>query len=187
MSVKTVFGDEDKLFYITFTCYEWHPLIELTDSYDLVYKWFKYLKANNIEVIGYVIMPNHVHCMLDFPKKGFSLNKVISNGKRFMAYEILKRLFANSEHELLKELRTSLTRSQIMKGQLHNAFRNSFDAKAITSSKFLKQKLNYMHLNPVRGSYNLVEDWRYYEHSSAGFYEFGEPGYFKPVHFNELT
>jgi REP element-mobilizing transposase RayT len=132
-------------------------------------------------------MPNHLHCVLNFPSKGFSLNKIIGNAKRFMAYEIIKRLSANGEHELLKNLRGGLTNSRLLKGQLHSAFRESFDAKAIRSEKFLEQKMNYMHLNPVRGNYNLVEDWRDYPHSSAGFYEFGTPGYFEPVHFEELA
>lgn len=187
MAVRTTIDDEDKLFYITFTCYDWLPLIECTESYDLVYKWFEYLKTKNIEVIGYVIMPNHIHCLLNFPSKGFSLNTVVSNAKRFMAYEIIKRLSANGQHELLKKLQGSLSTSRILKGQLHSAFRASFDAKAIRSRKFLLQKMRYMHLNPVRGNYNLVEDWRNYLHSSAGFYELGESVYFDPVHFHELA
>jgi REP element-mobilizing transposase RayT len=185
MAVRTVISDEDKLFYITFTCFEWLPLIEFTNSYDLVYKWFDYLNTKNIEVIGYVIMPNHIHCVLNFPEKGFSLNNVISNAKRFMAYEIINRLSSKGEHQLLNKLKGGLTGSRVLKGQLHSAFKLSFDAKAIRSEKFLDQKLNYMHLNPVRGIYNLVEDWRNYPHSSAGFYEYGNPGHFKPVHYME--
>lgn len=187
MAVRTIVSDEDDLFYVTFTCYDWLPLIELTNSYDLVYKWFEYLKHKNVEVIGYVIMPNHIHCMLNFPEKGFELNKIISNAKRFMAYEMLKRLMVNGEHEILSRLKAALTQSRKSKGQLHSAFRESFDAKAITSEKFLEQKLRYMHLNPVRGIYDLVEDWRYYPHSSASFYEFGQPGYFKLAHFHDFA
>jgi hypothetical protein len=47
MAVRTTFSDDDKLFYITFTCFDWHPLIDVTDSYDLVYKWFEYLASKN--------------------------------------------------------------------------------------------------------------------------------------------
>ncbi len=66
-------------------------LFELTKSYDLVYNWFDILKNDKIEIIAYVIMPNHVHCILYFPEAGFNLNKILSNGKRFMAYEIINR------------------------------------------------------------------------------------------------
>jgi len=47
-------------------------------------------------------------------------------------------------------------------------------------------KLNYIHLNPVRGNYKLVNDWREYEHSSAGFYELQQTNFFIPVHYKEL-
>ncbi len=67
-------------------------LFELTKSYDLVYNWFNILKNDNIEIIAYVIMPNHIHCILYFPEAGFNLKKILSNGKRFMAYEIINRL-----------------------------------------------------------------------------------------------
>lgn len=103
-----------------------------------------------------------------------------------MAYEIIKRLSTTGEHEILHKLRTSVSRSKFEKGQLHSVFKESFDAKAITSKKFLLQKLNYMYLNPVRGNYNLIEDWRDYPHSSASFYEFGNSLYFCPKHYDEL-
>ena len=37
-------------------------------------------------------MPNHFHAILYFPQSGYDLNKIIGNGKRFIAYEIIERL-----------------------------------------------------------------------------------------------
>ena len=37
-------------------------------------------------------MPNHVHAMISFSKTEKSINRIIGDGKRFMAYEIIKRL-----------------------------------------------------------------------------------------------
>ncbi len=37
-------------------------------------------------------MPNHLHVMIDFGVSEKIFNTIISNGKRFMAYEIVKRL-----------------------------------------------------------------------------------------------
>ena len=115
-------------------------------------------------------MPNHLHCILFFPLPDYSLNKIISNAKRFMAYEIIKRLKENNQTEILKELQSAVTEKE-KKGQLHKVFGESFDAKSIDNKNFFLQKLNYIYLNPVRGNYKLVNDWREYEHSSAGFYE----------------
>ena len=84
MSVKYKHSDVYSTYFCTFTCYEWMHLFELTNSYDLVYSWFDILKKDKIEVVGYVIMPNHVHSILYFPEAGFDLNKILANGKRFM-------------------------------------------------------------------------------------------------------
>ncbi|MES2809216.1 MAG: hypothetical protein V4619_11350 [Bacteroidota bacterium] len=58
------------------------------------------------------------------------------------------------------------------KGQLHKVFEPSFDAKAVFTFEFLMQKLDYIHYNPVKGKWNLIDDFANYLHSSAGFYEF---------------
>jgi len=52
----------------------------------------------------YVIMPNHLHCILFFPTQGFSLNKIVSNAKRFMAYELIRRLKENNQTDILQQV-----------------------------------------------------------------------------------
>ena len=62
MSTHTTHSNQPALHYITFTCYQWLPLFELTQSYDLVYKWFNWLKDSlNIKTTAYTIMPNPRH------------------------------------------------------------------------------------------------------------------------------
>jgi hypothetical protein len=36
-------------------------------------------------------MPNHLHALIDFGVSERNINTIVSNGKRFMAYEIVKR------------------------------------------------------------------------------------------------
>jgi len=87
MAIKLQHSDTFSTYFVTFTCARWISLIEMTNSYDLVYNWFAVLKSKyNADVVAYVIMPNHVHAILHFHSKGFHLNRIISNGKRFMAY-----------------------------------------------------------------------------------------------------
>jgi hypothetical protein len=131
-------------------------------------------------------MPNHVHCILYFSDAGFNLNKVLSNGKRFMAYEIINRLERANDIHTLNILQNALTERERKKKQLHKVFKDSFDAKPIFSEKFLFQKLNYIHQNPVSGKWQLAKDFVSYEHCSASFYEEGIIRYFKPMHFNDL-
>ncbi len=186
MAVKYKHSDVYSMYFCTFTCYEWMHLFEMTNSYDIVYSWFNILKKGKIEVVGYVNMPNHVHCILYFPEAGFNLNKILSNGKRFMAYEIINRLENANDIRTLKTLQDALTDRERKKKQLHKVFKDSFDAKAIFSEKFLIQKLNYIHYNPVSGKWKLAPDFVSYEYSSASFYEKGIVKHFEPKHFKEL-
>ena len=102
-------------------------------------------------------MPNHVHCILYFSDAGFNLNKVLSNGKRFMAYEIINRLERANDIHTLNILQNALTERKRKRKQLHKIFKDSFDAKPIFSEKFLFQKLNYIHQNPVSGEMAISE------------------------------
>ena len=148
MSTRTIHTTSN-LYFITFTCFEWLHLFQLTNSYNMVYKWFNHLKEKkNIKTTAYVIMPNHLHCILFFPSPNFSLNKIIGNAKRFMAYEIIARLETANQTEILNQLASAVTEKEKSKGQKHKVFEESFDAKSIDNQKFFLQKLNYIHLNP---------------------------------------
>ena len=62
MPVKRKIPYPDGIFFITFTCYNWLPLIDIINGYDLVYKWFDYLKEHGDYIVGYQIMPNPCSC-----------------------------------------------------------------------------------------------------------------------------
>lgn len=186
MSVKYKHADIYSMYFCTFTCFNWLPLIETTKGYDHIYNWFNIFKKEKISVVAYVIMPNHLHCILHFPEANFDLNKIISNAKRFMAYEIVKRLEENKQSALLELLAKSVNVREKKKGQLHKVFKQSFDARPILSDKFLMQKINYIHNNPVSGKWNLAKDFVCYEHSSASFYELGITQHFLPAHYRDL-
>jgi putative transposase len=109
MSIKYKHADIYSMYFCTFTCFNWLPLIENTKSYDQIYNWFNILKKEKASVVAYVIMPNHLHCILHFPEANFDLNKIISNAKRFMAYEIVNRLEENKETGLIELLAKSVT------------------------------------------------------------------------------
>jgi putative transposase len=149
-------SDTFSTYFITFTCTEWIPLFDITNSYDLVYDWFVTLQQQyHCDVIAYVIMPNHLHAILHFHQPGFNLNSIISNGKRFIAYDIAKRLELTGNSTMLEKLSQLLTEREKKKGQLHKVFKASFDAKAVITQAFLLQKINYIHNNPVSGKWML--------------------------------
>lgn len=107
-----------------------------------------------------------------------------------MAYEIIKRLEAKGLSKILIQLKEGLTERDVTKGQKHKVFEDSFDAKPIYHRQFLLQKIQYIHLNCVRGKWKLVEHWFRWlseEHSSARFYAKNKLDGFVPVHYEELS
>ena len=96
MSTKRQIHESEGIYFITITCYDWLPLFDFTNGYDIVYNWFDYLKQQWNYIIGYVPiaigMPNHFHALIAFRKNNKSINSIVGNGKRFMAYELVERL-----------------------------------------------------------------------------------------------
>lgn len=172
----------NSVYFITFTCYKWKNLFSIANAYDAVYKWFDWLHERNIYVTGYVIMPNHVHVLLYFPQMHTSLNSIIGNAKRFMAYGIIKKLEEAGQEDLLGVLQGSVKKKEQKKGQRHKVFEESFDAKACLSKDFILQKLKYIHHNPVTKKWSLVNDFSEYEYSSASYYEKNVKKYKKLKH-----
>jgi len=187
MAVRYQHSDVYCMYFCSFTCHNWLPLFEKAQAYHAVYNWFLVLQQTcRCRVVAYVIMPNHLHCILYFQEPGFNLNTIMGNGKRFMAYTIINILQQQNNAALLHMLATAVTEREKKKGQLHKVFIDSFDAKAIFSEKFLQQKINYIHSNPVRGKWNLVNDFSDYQHSSASFYETGITKNFTPLHYRDI-
>jgi len=146
-------------------------LIEQTKLYDHIYNWFDLLKLRKKYMIGYVIMPNHIHGIVHLDKSDKPINDILGTGKRFMAYDIVKRLKNLKDFDTLETLSKGVSEIDKKRGKLHSVFEPSLDIKEIVTERFMIQKLNYIHFNPVRGKWNLAEDYRDYQHSSAGFYD----------------
>lgn len=176
MPVQQTIPFSSGIFFITFTCHKWLPLIEKTDSYDLVYKWFDHLKTKGHRIIGFVIMPNHIHALIDFIDTEQTINTIVGNGKRFMAYELINRLKDKGENELLSTLSNDVEITRKVNHKKHEVWELSFDWKICDSIEFIKQKLNYMHDNPCKGKWALCKSPVDYIHSSCKYYLTGEHG-----------
>lgn len=186
MPVKRKIPYSNGHFFITFTCHNWLPLIGYTNSYDLVYNWFNYLKQQVHCITGYVIMPNHVHVTIAFSEGGKDINKIIGDGKRFIGYEIINRLKANNKTALLEQLSNAVNKSDRKRGKLYEFWEDSFDWKECIGHAFIEQKLNYMHQNPCAGKYNLAVNPEDYLHSSAKYYGTGEQGIYSVTNYMQL-
>jgi REP element-mobilizing transposase RayT len=186
MPVKTPHQLPNELYFCTFTCCAWLPLFEMTQTYDMVYRWFTIGHEKRYRTCAFIIMPNHVHFIMATPFKKADLNTLVSNGKRFIAYEIVARLERSGRNDVLQTLSDAVMPGDRKRGKLHQIFRPSFDGKLILNEAMLLRKIDYIHHNPVSGKWHLVDDFAEYLHSSAGFYEFGKSCNFPITHYADI-
>jgi hypothetical protein len=59
---------------------------------------FNVLKQTGHYIINYTIMTNHVRFVIVFHNTSKTINSIIGNGKRFIAYDIVKRLEKQQEN-----------------------------------------------------------------------------------------
>jgi REP element-mobilizing transposase RayT len=182
MSVRKLQRTDGAVFFCTFTCWAWLPLIERTQVYDRVYNWMHIARGKGFRILGFVIMPNHVHLLLYAPP-GPSINALLANAKRFLAYDILALLKYQGEQDLLDQLKAAVRPGDAKRGQEHRVFTTSSDIRECFDEAMIQQKLDYMHGNPVSGKWALVVNAFDYPHSSMAFYERGDPSPAPVEHF----
>ena len=184
MPVRKTIPEKDGAYFITFTCARWLPLFAITDGYTFVYKFFDALTKDGHYIIGYVIMPDHLHAIIAFRNTGKTINSIIGTGKRFLAYELVTALEQIREIEILNQLNSWVNATDRKRYKRHEVFEPSFDWKECRTEKFLVQKLSYIHNNPRVA--RLCRQPEEYLHSSAKFYITGENGVYPVTSFMEL-
>src|SRR5260370_39811393 len=109
MSVKLTQTEQEQTYFCTFTCVDWLHLFETVDIYDEIYKWFNILIGRQHQIVAFVIMPNHLHALIHLSQDENSINTILANGKRFMAYEIVNRLENDRREDILAILASRVT------------------------------------------------------------------------------
>lgn len=187
MSTHKIHSEKDSFYFVTFTCYKWLTLIDETALYDYIPISFAELRKRHVNICGFVIMPNHIHLLLFVDEKCKDFNTVIGETKRFMAYEIVKRLKLANRTQILKLLSDGVQDNEKKIGKKHQVFRLSFDAKQISNERQIQTILDYMHKNPVQGKWNLVSDFTTYKYSSASHYELNETPFFEIIDYRDIV
>lgn len=186
MSVRRKLYERNGLYFITFTCARWLPLFQITNGYAVAYKWFDYLKSKGHLIIAYTIMPNHVHCLLAFKQTPQSINTIIANGKRFMAYDLINLLQAQNNNNVLQKLNSWVNETDRSRNKKHEVFEPSFDCKECRSDMFVWQKIDYIHQNAVTEKNLLVDLPEEYVHSSASQYFTNRVLMYEVCHYKNL-
>ena len=160
--------EPDQPHFLTCTVVEWLPVFTRPDSVQILLDSWSHQRMNDgLRLFGYVIMENHLHFVAQAPR----LDKCLSNFKSFTAARLIELLEARKAERLLARLR--FAKRAHKHDREYQFWQEGSHAEMVFSEPVLREKLEYIHQNPVkRGYVDLPEHWRY---SSARNYP-GQPG-----------
>ncbi|MEP6708201.1 MAG: transposase [Pyrinomonadaceae bacterium] len=132
--------------YVTAVTYHRVPMFRDDHACSLFIDALAKTRSTDLfKLIGYVVMPDHFHLLAN-PLR-LDISTVVGRLKGRAASSILKWLRAE-EHEA--SLAKQALAQPLKSGQTHAVWLQDFSAIDIWSPKFIRQKLHYIHMNPVR-------------------------------------
>ena len=151
--------NKNKIHFLTFTTIEWIDIFTKQEYFDLIINTFKYCQKNQgLLLYGFVIMTNHVHCLIS-AKENYFLEDIVASFKKFTTAQTKKLLEKDNRKYISVLIKSSYAKKQNTSFQIWQ--RENYP-ETIESEKFFLQKLNYIHNNPVKKCYVAKpEDWIY--------------------------
>ncbi len=160
--------NQNAVYYITFQVVDWIDVFARQRYRDIVIDSFKYCqKEKGLELFAFVIMSNHIHLMAR--SKINDLSGTIRDLKKYTSKQIVKSIQTETEsrREWILNLFAQAAARQNKKG-IYQLWTHENHAVEIYSQKFIEQKVNYIHENPVRNG--LVQKPEEYVYASAKYY-----------------
>ena len=143
--------------FLTCTIINWIPVFTRPQTVDIILNALQYRQQHNgWKVYGYVILENHLHLVVqandllaELPLfKPYTARQLIDYLKECHAERVLKQMaFFRKAHKLDRE---------------YQCWEEGSHPQLIQNAEMLRQKLDYIHFNPVkRGYVDKPEHWRY--------------------------
>ena len=162
-SLKRYYGTGN-LHFITSSCYRRRAYLGSARKRTLFLKLLEQTRQRyGFVVVGYVIMPEHFHVLIGEPERGTPA----------AVMQVVKQRFAR---RVLREIRKKrrLAQHGLWEETGEHIWQARFYDFNVWSASKRREKLNYMHQNPVKRG--LVLEAGQWEWSSYRDYVSGEPG-----------
>lgn len=162
--------------FFTATILEWKRLLKPEKYKDIIISSLQFLAENNrVKVNAFVIMDNHIHLIWQM-MAGIKPEAVQRDFMKFTAQKI--------KQDLAKNHPAVLTHFKVdAKDRKYQFWERNALSVELNTLEMLKQKLEYIHYNPVEaGLCSLPEEYKY---STARFYETGINDWSFVTHYTE--
>ena len=149
--------DETAQHLLTCTVLNWMPLFTRPQTSDIILEALRHRQEQDSwKVYGYVILENHMHMIVQTGNLSVGLPRF----KSFTARKLIDHLTKRHADHLLRQL--AFFRKEHKQDRDYQLWEEGSHPQMIESEDVLRQKLEYIHQNPVkRGYVDEAEHWRY--------------------------
>ncbi len=157
----------DHLYFVTASIVGWKPLFSEKGYANIVLNSLAWLRQEKrMALYAFVVMSTHLHTIV-LPL-GRPIGELLQNFGSFTAHKILQNLRKENRTDLLEFFHAHRRDNNV-----EHSIWQDIQAKNIYSEKFLFQKMEYIHQNPVAMGWELAKDRAAYQYSSACYYDEG--------------
>lgn len=163
MSTKFKATTTEEAYFITITTVGWIDVFTRVNQKTILINALQHCQQNKgLEIYAYCIMSSHMH-LLCKSTDGFILSDVIRDLKKFTSKKIIQTIIDEPESRrewMLEYFKKSC--EHLKREQHYKVWQNGYHAEIIETNWFIKQKVNYIHNNPVKDKIvTLPEDYYY--------------------------
>jgi len=142
--------------FVTMTVLHWIPVFTRTQTVEIVLDSLRYLMKEGLQIYAYVILENHLHLIVQSQQ----LDKDIARFKSFTAKCLIRYLDENNIKKILEQL--AFYKKAHKHDRTYQFWQEGVHPELIQSESMMRQKVEYIHQNPVkRGYVDKAEHWRY--------------------------
>ena len=148
---------QEGIYIVTSSIVGWISIFNENCYSDILIEEIKYRRCKGqLKLYGYVIMPNHIHLIISSNK----ISNLMRNMKSYVARKIIDELILKKNEDVLNQFKTLKKKSKV--NSEYQIWQEGFHPKLIISEKELRQKLDYIHNNPVsKGLVDEPQQWKY--------------------------
>lgn len=161
--------DQGGLYFFMFQVVGWADIFSRQTYRDIILESFSFCRSEKgMELFSYVIMTNHVHCILR--SKHEKLSELIRDFKRYTSRHVLKEVSINTEESRKEwlEIIFSYHAKYNRRVQEKQLWTHDNHAVELSSNEMIDSRVDYIHNNPVKAGW--VEKPEDYLYSSARNY-----------------
>jgi REP element-mobilizing transposase RayT len=168
MSTGYQIKDQEALHFMTFQIVDWVDIFTRKIYKDIIIDSFKYsIENKGFQLFAFVIMSNHVH-LIAHSRIG-CLSENVRDIKKFTSKKIVETMLTVPESRrdwIISRFKYNASKHK--RNKEVQVWTHENHAIQLFSNKFIKEKIEYIHYNPVRAG--IVERPEDYLYSSARNY-----------------